>query len=106
MLFKDPSDVKRSISKVSWCPEGPGNKLAVAYSILRFQKMPDRMPVESYIWDAASPNAPERMITAQSPICTLTFNNKYPDIIVGGSYNGLISFWDLRRRNSKPLEQT
>jgi len=36
MLFKDPNDHKRSISKIAWHPEGPGNRLAVAYSVLRF----------------------------------------------------------------------
>lgn len=43
MLFKDPcKTVKRSISKISWHPDGP-DYLAAAYSIMRFQKQPDDM---------------------------------------------------------------
>lgn len=37
MLFKDQSDgVKRSVSEISWHPEGP-TKAAVSYAITRFQ---------------------------------------------------------------------
>lgn len=43
MLFKDPTEgVKRSISKISWHPDGP-DYLAAAYSIMRFQKQPEDM---------------------------------------------------------------
>lgn len=43
MLFKDPTEgVKRSISKISWHPDGP-EYLAAAYSIMRFQKQPEDM---------------------------------------------------------------
>lgn len=44
MLFKDQNDVcKRSVSEISWHPEGP-TKVAVSYAISRFQQMPDKMP--------------------------------------------------------------
>ena len=40
MLFKDPEkDVKRSINKISWHPDGP-TKLVGAYCLMRFQNQP------------------------------------------------------------------
>ena len=37
MLFKDPNQVKRSVSKITWYPDtGSEKRVAVAYSILRF----------------------------------------------------------------------
>ena len=35
-VFKDPSDIKRTVSNISWYPDG-GKKLAVAFAILQFQ---------------------------------------------------------------------
>lgn len=34
--FRDPNDIKRSVSQISWSPEGP-LKIAGSYSILNFQ---------------------------------------------------------------------
>lgn len=106
MLFKDPNEIKRSVNKVAWNPESPGNKLAVAYSIMRFQQMPDRMPVQSYIWDMSAPNTAFKTIQGPSPLCTLAFNTKYTDFLVGGCYNGLIAVWDMRETKNTPNWQT
>ena len=35
-VFKDPSEIKRTVSNISWYPDG-GKKLAVAFAILQFQ---------------------------------------------------------------------
>ena len=35
-VFKDPEAVKRTVSSISWYPDG-GKKLAVAFSIMQFQ---------------------------------------------------------------------
>ena len=35
-----------------------------------------------------------------SPLCCLRFNPKSTDTLVGGSYNGLITFYDLRKPNA------
>lgn len=48
-VFRDPNEIKRSATKISWHPEGP-NKLAVSYSIMQFQAAPPNMPIKSYIW--------------------------------------------------------
>lgn len=57
------------------------------------------MQFESYIWNLANPNEPEVTLCPPSPLCTIAFNHKNSDILVGGSYNGSLSFFDLREGN-------
>jgi len=103
-VFRDPSPQKRSATKISWQPEGH-NKLAVAYSILHFQQMPADMALASYIWDVNNPNQPDSEILPPSPLTALAYNPRSPDHLVGGCYNGLVAFWDLRK-GSAPLESS
>jgi len=52
-FYRDPNEVKRSVSHISWFPDGP-KKLAVAYSRLEFQSAAagsSTSAIESYIWD-------------------------------------------------------
>ena len=63
--------------------------------------MPHDMPRESYIWNLNNPIFPEKTLLAPSPLCTLAFNHKNSDIVVGGSYNGSLSFFDTRQGNSQ-----
>jgi dynein intermediate chain 2 len=72
--------------------------------------MPKHMQFESYIWNLANPNEPEITLCPPSPLCTIAFNHKNSDILVGGSYNGSLSFFDLRECNTDkkctPTEST
>jgi len=72
--------------------------------------MPQDMPRESYIWNLNDPNFPEKTLLAPSPLCSLAFNQKQGDIVVGGSYNGSLSFFDTRAGNAsgvvKPFRTT
>eukprot|EP00753_Platysulcus_tardus_P013920 PLAT3915.2.p1 GENE.PLAT3915.2~~PLAT3915.2.p1 ORF type:complete len:615 (+),score=308.80 PLAT3915.2:91-1935(+) len=107
-VFRDPNPVKRTATSICWHPEGPA-KVAVAYSILNFQDprfMSERLPVSSYIWDVTNPNTPDQELTPSSPLCCLRFNPKTTETLVGGSYNGLISFFDLRKSGSLPCESS
>lgn len=73
----------------------------MSYSILNFQDQrfaSARLPVQSYIWDVMNPNTPDTELTPPSPLCCLRFNPKSTDTLVGGSYNGLVTFYDLRRQ--------
>ena len=96
MLFKDPNPEKRAITKITWHPDQSELKIAACYSILRFQQMPKHMPLESYIWSLSNPNQPDTTLVPPSALCTIAFNHKNSDILVGGSYNGSLSFFDLR----------
>ncbi|KAI9138568.1 WD40-repeat-containing domain protein [Paraphysoderma sedebokerense] len=95
-VYRDPNFVKRAATSISWYPDD-GNKIAVAYSVLQFQQMPMNMSVDSYIWDVENPNQPDQVITPSSPLVCLKYNPKDPHILVGGSYNGLVAYWDTRK---------
>eukprot|EP00794_Sanderia_malayensis_P009172 gene9172-10145_t len=103
-VFRDPNEVKRTATNISWYPDGP-KKLAVAYSILEFQKSTHETCLDSYIWDIESPNKPELALKPISPIICLEYNPKDPHILVGGCYNGQLGYWDTRK-GSHPIEMT
>ena len=56
----------------------------------------DTISYNSYIWDVFNPNSPEATLTPPSPLCCLEYNPKDPHLLVGGSYNGLVSAFDTR----------
>ena len=107
MYCRDPNDIKRSVSFMSWHPDGP-RKLAAAYSVLEFQKAPMGISFDSYIWDVGetcrvpsmsrvlicfpseNPNTPETTLTPSSPLITLEYNPKDVNVLLGGCYNGQI----------------
>jgi len=104
-IFRDPQkESPRAVSKCNWHPD-QHTKLAISYCTLQFQKADANVPVESYIWDIDNPNQPDFTIKPQSPLCTLVFNPKATEHLVGGSYNGMIGFWDLRK-GSTPVEKS
>lgn len=96
LIFKDPNQIKRSATKIVWHPDPSEYRVGVTYAMLRFQQMPHDMPRESYIWNLQNPNFPEKTLLPPSPLCCMSFNPKSPEIIVGGSYNGSLSWYDTR----------
>lgn len=97
-VFRDPAPVKRTVTAVNWHPEG--NRIAVAYSLLRFQDermLGARLPSQAYVWDIINPNNPVIELAPPSPLVSLRFNVKTPDILVGGSYNGLVHVFDIKK---------
>uniref|UniRef100_A0A3B1IM08 Dynein, axonemal, intermediate chain 2b n=1 Tax=Astyanax mexicanus TaxID=7994 RepID=A0A3B1IM08_ASTMX len=103
-LFRDPNEVKRTATSLSWHPDG-SQKLAVAYSSLEFQKVSKDMSYDSYIWDIEVSNKPEMTLKPVSPLVCLEYNPKDSHILVGGSYNGQIAYWDTRK-GSQPVEMS
>ncbi|KAJ3416059.1 Dynein intermediate chain 2, axonemal [Chytridiales sp. JEL 0842] len=103
-VFRDPNPTKRTASYVSWYPDD-GHKIAIAYSVLQFQQMPFNMCMDSYIWDIENPNVPDQTLCPPSPLVCVKYNPKDPHILVGGSYNGLLSYWDTRK-GSYPVDTT
>ena len=53
---------------------------------------------KSYIWDITNSNKPIVELVPPSPLCCLRYNPKSSDTLVGGSYNGTISYYDLRKQ--------
>jgi len=102
--FKDPSEIKRTACKISWFPDG-GKRFAVAFSIMQFQDWRiDKASHASYIWDVNNPNEPEMALNPVHSLCCIdAMNQKQQDSVVGGLYNGLVSFWDTRQ-GSQPVQ--
>ncbi|XP_075994951.1 dynein axonemal intermediate chain 2-like isoform X2 [Genypterus blacodes] len=95
-VFRDPDPVKRTVSSLSWHPDS-GRKLAVAYCCLDFQKAPADMSSDSYIWDVENPSRPELSLRSEAQLVCLDYNTKDSHTLIGGSYRGLIAYWDSRR---------
>jgi dynein intermediate chain 2 len=93
-VFKDPSPAKRTAVRMSWLSDG--KKLAVAYCNLRFQAATEGSSTASHIWDVTNPNAPCETLVPQSPLCCIEYYGKDPHLIAGGSYNGVVQYWDTR----------
>lgn len=89
-------------TSISWHPDS-GKKLAVAYSVLDFQKAPAGTSLDSYIWDIEKPTHHELALTPSSPLVSLEYNPKDGNILIGGQYNGQIAVWDTRK-GSRPAE--
>lgn len=104
-LFKDPCDEKRSVTKIGWNPDGP-TKLVCSYSNLRFQRMTDEMPTNSFIWDISERNEPLTELRTASPMVCCEYNHRNPDFLVGGCYNGLLNFFDLRKGVAPAMKST
>lgn len=75
-------------------------RVGASYAMLRFQQMPAEMSKASYIWNLTNPNFPEKTLLGPSPLCSLAFNHKNSEIIVGGGYNGSLMYFDTRQGNS------
>ncbi|XP_023672742.1 dynein axonemal intermediate chain 2 isoform X2 [Paramormyrops kingsleyae] len=101
-VFRDPNEVKRTATSLSWHPDG-SRKLAIAYSCLEFQRAAKNMSFDSYIWDIENPSCPEMTLKPASPLVCLEYNPKDSHILLGGSYNGQIGYWDTRK-GSQPVE--
>lgn len=110
MIFKDPNQIKRAVTKIAWHPDHSEPRVGVSYAQLRFQQMPPNMPKFSYIWNLNNPNKAEKTLDPSSPLCTMQFNHKNADVIVGGAYNGSLQFFDQRKGSPsgvlKPVEST
>uniref|UniRef100_A0A7M5US50 Dynein intermediate chain 3, ciliary n=1 Tax=Clytia hemisphaerica TaxID=252671 RepID=A0A7M5US50_9CNID len=103
-VFRDPNDIKRTATKISWFPDG-AQKLAIAYSVLEFQKASPDTCFDSYIWDIENPNKPDFTLKPVSPLVSIEYNPKDAHVLVAGSYNGQLGFWDTRK-GSQPVEVT
>ncbi|XP_068602941.1 dynein axonemal intermediate chain 2 [Brachionichthys hirsutus] len=103
-VFRDPNEVKRTVSGLSWHPDG-GRKLAAAYSCLEFQRTSRDTSLDSYIWDIENPNRPEMTLKPASHLINVDYNPKDPHTLVGGCYNGQMAYWDTRK-GSQPVESS
>jgi len=105
-ILHDPSSVRRTVASIDWSSDS--RRVVGAYAILNFQdkRMNENFSCDSYIWNLDRPNTPSSVLSGPSPLCSLQFNPRSPDILVGGCYNGLVALFDSRRKDPKPTAQT
>eukprot|EP01063_Lacrimia_lanifica_P003970 TRINITY_DN12215_c0_g1_i1.p1 TRINITY_DN12215_c0_g1~~TRINITY_DN12215_c0_g1_i1.p1 ORF type:complete len:611 (+),score=271.88 TRINITY_DN12215_c0_g1_i1:137-1969(+) len=101
-VFQDPSEVKRTVAKLSWLPDA--KKIAIAYCNMKFQDGADGQSTKSHVWDVTNPNCPEMDLLPASPLCCLQYSPKDSHIIAGGSYNGVVQLWDTRKVGTPDLK--
>eukprot|EP01006_Ploeotia_vitrea_P024733 TRINITY_DN57536_c0_g1_i1.p1 TRINITY_DN57536_c0_g1~~TRINITY_DN57536_c0_g1_i1.p1 ORF type:complete len:596 (-),score=63.12 TRINITY_DN57536_c0_g1_i1:221-2008(-) len=101
-VFGDPSPMKRTAAHICWLQDG--KKLAVAYCIMKFQGNTEGMSLKSHIWDVNNPNTPEMDLNPSSPLCCLEYNPKDAHLIAGGSYNGVVQYWDTRHPQTPVMQ--
>ena len=109
-VFRDPCEIKRGASYISWNPDVENRKCAVAYSILGFQQQPEGMHLSSYIWDVNAPNEPDFELRGPSQLCCVNYNPKDTNVLSGGMYNGQVGYWDVRKGHTpvdtSPIEKS
>ncbi|CAL8464794.1 g4329 [Coccomyxa elongata] len=105
----DPSPSRRGTQYMCWHPDG-SRRVAVAYSTLEFQRQVESGPSDSYVWDLGSPAQPEATLSATSPLISLNFNPKDPQVLGGGQINGQFVVFDMRRGSADvdatPIEKS
>lgn len=66
--------------------------MAVAYSVMQFQKTLEDQDSRSFLWDLNNSSKPELELQPASQLCCLQFNPKDDHVIGAGQYNGETSF--------------
>lgn len=51
-------------------------QVAVAFSVLEFQRQPADASTDSFIWDVSNPSQPEATLSPASPLVCINFNLK------------------------------
>lgn len=107
-VFRDPEIIKRTVSTIDWHPEC-AQKMAASYSVLHFQDTTlglghRTLPTYSYVWDVSNPNTPETILRASSPLICMRYNPKAVDQLIAGAYNGVVTFFDVRKNGGTPVD--
>jgi len=95
-LLRDPNQVTRSAVYNCWHPDS-AEKLAVAYSDLRFQSIDPRATFESYLWNIENPNCPELALKPPAMAVCVEYNPKDSHELLSGLQSGQVCLWDTRR---------
>eukprot|EP00939_MAST-03C_sp_MAST-3C-sp1_P001946 g1946.t1 len=98
----------RGISSIEWHPSDR-NIFSVTHCDMDFRcdVNQGKLPANSYLWDVEKASSPHTTLRPPSPLCCLKFrsNMEEPNVVVGGCYNGLVSLFDIRRKEI-PIESS
>jgi WD40 repeat protein len=101
MLFKFECDVTkdRTVSSSDWNSVNQ-DLLAVSYGEFDFNSNQDGILA---FWTLKNPSFPERIIRYPSRITTCQFSKNNPNLIAGGTHNGIVAIWDIRKQGNQPI---
>ncbi|XP_064216038.1 dynein intermediate chain 3, ciliary isoform X2 [Tribolium castaneum] len=101
-VYQDQSTPSRPVTHISWSPDNQ-TKLAVSHCNLSFQAVVPNQTTHSYIWEVENPNLPLHVLKPEHPIVCLEYNQKDPNSLVSGMFNGQVAVWDTRKGH-EPVE--
>ncbi|XP_044269333.1 dynein intermediate chain 3, ciliary [Tribolium madens] len=101
-VYQDQSTPTRPVTHISWSPDNQ-TKLAVSHCNLSFQAVVPNQTTHSYIWEVENPNLPLHILKPEHPIVCLEYNQKDPNSLVSGMFNGQVAVWDTRKGH-EPVE--
>ncbi|KAL0280497.1 UNVERIFIED_CONTAM: hypothetical protein PYX00_001767 [Menopon gallinae] len=93
--FRDPAEVKRPISHLSWSADCA--TFAATYCNMDFHKKKLIEDKASYIWDAEIPSNPQITLETKTPIVALEYNPRDKHSLVAGLYTGQVCYFDPRK---------
>lgn len=100
-LFQFKCDItnQRTVSSSDWNPVNQ-DLLAVTYGELDFNSNQDGILA---FWTLKNPSFPERIIKYPSRITSCQFSKNNPNLIAGGTHNGIVAIWDIRKPGNQPI---
>lgn len=105
-VVTDPSPVTRAASSIAWQGD---RRIAVAYTAprgvagaLSASGAPGGTAAVAHIFDIAQPTIPEVDLYGPHPVCSVAYNHKDVHLLAGGSVNGVVQVWDVRKPGTAP----
>ena len=100
-LFQFKCDLTdhKTVSSSDWNPVNH-DLLACAYGELDFASKNDGILA---FWTLKNPSFPERIIKYPNRITSCQFSKNNPNLIAGGTNNGIVAIWDIRKPGNQPI---
>ena len=98
--FHCPLTQDRRICCADWNSKN-ADLLAVAYG--EFNHVDSKKEGLLLFWTLKSPRFPEHSIKTSTGLVSCEFSKRSPNLIATGSYDGIVSLYDLRVRGNKPI---
>lgn len=93
----------RSVTALDWSSKNPELSLASYNKNPSGIYEPDGLVC---IWNLHLLDRPEYTFHSQSDVLSATFSPFHPNLVIGGTYSGQISIWDIRSRKQLPVLKT
>uniref|UniRef100_A0A2P2HX38 Cytoplasmic dynein intermediate chain n=1 Tax=Hirondellea gigas TaxID=1518452 RepID=A0A2P2HX38_9CRUS len=94
----------RCVTCMDWSPQYP-ELLVCSYN--NNEESPHDPDGVALVWNTRfKKDTPEYIFHCQSPVMSATFARFHPNLIIGGTYSGLIVVWDNRSQKRTPVQRS